>query len=110
MPLRSTCVSLAETGELANFRFAGNCARSYRWTHARVAELVDAHDSKSCSARSVGSIPSTGTSTPLPTLVEEVLTAMLQVPAGKARVEGGETVMSAWLLYLCWYRAQPLLP
>jgi hypothetical protein len=28
---------------------------------ARVAELVDAHDSKSCSARSVGSIPSTGT-------------------------------------------------
>jgi hypothetical protein len=29
---------------------------------ARVAELVDAHDSKSCSARSVGSIPSTGTS------------------------------------------------
>jgi hypothetical protein len=26
-----------------------------------VAELVDAHDSKSCSARSVGSIPSTGT-------------------------------------------------
>jgi hypothetical protein len=30
--------------------------------HARVAELVDAHDSKSCSARSGGSIPSTGTS------------------------------------------------
>src|SRR5271154_7122083 len=30
--------------------------------YARVAELVDAHDSKSCSARSVGSIPSTGTS------------------------------------------------
>src|SRR5580700_1039921 len=29
--------------------------------HARVAELVDAHDSKSCSARSGGSIPSTGT-------------------------------------------------
>src|SRR5580658_8014780 len=29
---------------------------------ARVAELVDAHDSKSCSARSGGSIPSTGTS------------------------------------------------
>ena len=28
---------------------------------ARVAELVDAHDSKSCSARSGGSIPSTGT-------------------------------------------------
>ena len=28
---------------------------------AGVAELVDAHDSKSCSARSVGSIPSTGT-------------------------------------------------
>ena len=27
-----------------------------------MAELVDAHDSKSCSARSVGSIPSTGTS------------------------------------------------
>jgi hypothetical protein len=27
-----------------------------------VAELVDAHDSKSCSARSGGSIPSTGTS------------------------------------------------
>src|ERR1700686_717459 len=30
-------------------------------SHARVAELVDAHDSKSCSARSGGSIPSTGT-------------------------------------------------
>src|SRR5580700_6092241 len=30
-------------------------------THARVAELVDAHDSKSCSARSGGSIPPTGT-------------------------------------------------
>ena len=30
---------------------------------ARVAELVDAHDSKSCSARSGGSIPSTGTTT-----------------------------------------------
>jgi hypothetical protein len=29
--------------------------------HARVAELVDAHDSKSCFARSGGSIPSTGT-------------------------------------------------
>ena len=28
---------------------------------ARVTELVDAHDSKSCSARSGGSIPSTGT-------------------------------------------------
>jgi hypothetical protein len=32
---------------------------------ARVAELVDAHDSKSCSARSVGSIPSTGTNAKL---------------------------------------------
>jgi hypothetical protein len=32
---------------------------------ARVAELVDAHDSKSCSARSVGSIPSTGTTAKL---------------------------------------------
>jgi hypothetical protein len=29
-----------------------------------VAELVDAHDSKSCSARSGGSIPSTGTTKP----------------------------------------------
>ncbi len=29
-------------------------------THAGVAELVDAHDSKSCSARSVGSIPNSG--------------------------------------------------
>ena len=29
---------------------------------AGVAELVDAHDSKSCSARSVGSIPTTRTS------------------------------------------------
>lgn len=28
---------------------------------AGVAELVDAHDSKSCSARSVGSSPTTGT-------------------------------------------------
>ena len=35
---------------------------SYRTARdARVAELVDAHDSKSCSARSGGSIPSTGT-------------------------------------------------
>ncbi len=29
---------------------------------ARMAELVDAHDSNSCSARSVGSIPTSGTS------------------------------------------------
>ncbi len=29
--------------------------------HAGVAELADAHDSKSCSLRSVGSIPTTGT-------------------------------------------------
>src|SRR5215472_10796278 len=36
-------------------------ARIYRGARARVAELVDAHDSKSCSARSGGSIPSTGT-------------------------------------------------
>ena len=28
---------------------------------ARMAELVDAHDSNSCSARSVGSIPTSGT-------------------------------------------------
>ena len=28
---------------------------------AKVAELVDAHDSKSCSVRSVGSIPTFGT-------------------------------------------------
>ena len=44
------------------------CSRSNRRasvidvaSQARVAELVDAHDSKSCSARSGGSIPSTGT-------------------------------------------------
>ena len=30
-------------------------------TDAEVAELVDAHDSKSCSVRSEGSIPSFGT-------------------------------------------------
>jgi hypothetical protein len=29
--------------------------------HARVAELVDAHDSKSCGATHEGSIPSPGT-------------------------------------------------
>jgi hypothetical protein len=44
-----------------NFGFAVAVAGSYITGHARVAELVDAHDSKSCSARSGGSIPSTGT-------------------------------------------------
>jgi hypothetical protein len=33
----------------------------YKGRQAGVAELVDAHDSKSCSARSVGSIPTTRT-------------------------------------------------
>ena len=32
--------------------------------HAKVAELVDAHDSKSCSFGSVGSIPTFGTCYP----------------------------------------------
>ena len=32
--------------------------------HAKVAELVDAHDSKSCSFGSVGSIPTFGTPNP----------------------------------------------
>src|ERR1700691_3152298 len=63
-----------------DFLFARGGGRRYRWRperdpekwlpifrtdraplKARVAELVDAHDSKSCSARSGGSIPSTGT-------------------------------------------------
>ena len=33
----------------------------YDWYNAKVAELVDAHDSKSCSFGSVGSIPTFGT-------------------------------------------------
>ena len=32
---------------------------------ARMAELVDAHDSKSCTVRCVGSIPTPGTTKPL---------------------------------------------
>jgi hypothetical protein len=46
-----------------DFSFCLKGIGSYRTARdARVAELVDAHDSKSCSARSGGSIPSTGTS------------------------------------------------
>lgn len=49
---------------------------------ARVAELVDAHDSKSCSARSGGSIPSTGTS--LRSRSERRLPAVALAKAGGA--------------------------
>src|SRR6516162_6305552 len=42
-------------------RTASGTSFSRIMRRARVAELVDAHDSKSCSARSGGSIPSTGT-------------------------------------------------
>jgi hypothetical protein len=47
----------------AIFFLPGAAADDIERPDARVAELVDAHDSKSCSARSVGSIPSTGTKT-----------------------------------------------
>src|SRR6516162_5893411 len=45
-------------------RTASGTSFSRIMRRARVAELVDAHDSKSCSARSGGSIPSTGTTSP----------------------------------------------
>lgn len=42
-------------------KFAVRSARYSRNSTAEVAELVDAHDSNSCAARRVGSIPTFGT-------------------------------------------------
>jgi hypothetical protein len=58
-----------------------------------VAELVDAHDSKSCSARSGGSIPSTGTRHPtgcssVPKMAHE------GVPRGTAASENVSRIVS----------------
>ena len=39
-----------------------NCGLRFRFSPARVAELVDAGDSKSPAARRAGSIPASGTS------------------------------------------------
>ncbi len=48
-------------------------APGYALRSAEVAELVDAHDSKSCSARNVGSIPTFGTIATLPAMPNPVL-------------------------------------
>src|SRR5579884_4161422 len=64
-PLHQLAIIRMEARRLSRpplrFPFAAADGRIYRDAKARVAELVDAHDSKSCSARSGGSIPSTGT-------------------------------------------------
>ena len=48
-------------------RLTAECAKQTKI--AWVAELVDAHDSNSCSARSAGSIPASGTLTPVNHLI-----------------------------------------
>ena len=50
-----------------------------RFRRARVAELVDAHDSKSCSLGSEGSIPFPGTIKKTPRRLENLLCVFLNL-------------------------------